>query len=87
MASIIPTSLTRYELTSEELISGQALTHLNKCVLQNLVADYSELQLALNFNPDSPNEFIQTQAKYQGIIEILRSLIDTSDIATSSVSI
>lgn len=79
MATLQTTSLTRYELTDEEAISGHILTTYNKYAIQNCIADLSEEKLALKFDVNNQLEFIQREAHLAGKIEVLKALLDISD--------
>lgn len=78
MARIAATSLTRFELTEFEQQSGQLLNIQNKQVIQNLIADYSEEKLQLNFDPEHVMHFAQAEAELKGKINILQYLLDLS---------
>lgn len=78
MAYPIPSTFTRYHLTSEEQISGQTLTTSNLQLLQNYICDAAEEKLALKFDPTNPLVFAQREAELQGQLGILKMLVELS---------
>lgn len=76
MATLVPTSFTKYNLTQEEYIAGSNLSLQTQQVLQNLLADCAELKLNLIFDATNPSDFIQNEAMLSGKINILRELLD-----------
>lgn len=81
MATQIPSTFTRYQLTPEEIQNGQALTTNNLYLIQNLICDAAEEKLALKFDPLNPMQFAQREAELQGQIGILKLLVE---LATST---
>lgn len=82
MAHLLPNSFSSYNLTEEDIIEGSILTNLQLQVIQNLLATKAEEKLALEYNIDKPNEFIQQEAYHKGAIDLLRYLIDQSIACT-----
>ena len=76
MAHQIPSTFTRYHLTTEEQLNGQNLTTNNLYVLQNLICDAAEEKLSLKFDPGNPLAYAQREAELQGQIGILKLLIE-----------
>lgn len=78
MAQIKTTSLTRWDLTEQEIINGTILSQEHKYVIQNLIADATEEKLNLTFDPANPMNFMQREAELTGQIGILKVLLDSS---------
>lgn len=76
MSYILPSTFTRYHLTSEEQISGQTLTTPNLQLLQNYICDAAEEKLSLKFDTLNPMQFAQREAELQGQIGILKMLVE-----------
>ena len=87
MAYQIPSTFTRYHLTSEELISGQTLTTPNLQLLQNYICDAAEEKLALKFDPTNPLVFAQREAELHGQIGILKMLIELASQSQQQIII
>jgi len=87
MAYPIPSTFTRYQLTPEEIASGQALTTNNLYLIQNLICDAAEEKLSLKYDPSHPMEFAQREAELQGQIGILKLLVELSSQSSSTVTI
>lgn len=87
MAHPIPSTFTRYHLTSEEQLSGQTLTTSNLQLLQNYICDAAEEKLALKFDPTNPLVFAQREAELQGQIGILKMLIELATQSSPSITI
>lgn len=75
MATIQPTSLTRWELTPQEFRSGVSLSLSQKQVIQNDVADISEQLLSLSFNPSNPQQFLQDDSFLKGQLAFAKLLL------------
>jgi hypothetical protein len=82
MSYILPSTFTRYSLSPEEQVSGQALTSDNLHVIQNLICDAAEEKLSLKFDPLNPLVFAQREAELQGQIGILKLLVELSSSST-----
>lgn len=78
MATQIPSTFTRYQLTPEEQLNGQALTTNNLYILQNYICDAAEEKLGLKFDPSNPMLFAQREAELQGQIGILKLLVESA---------
>lgn len=78
MAQIKTTSLTRWDLTEQEITNGTILSQEHKYVIQNLIADATEEKLNLTFDPTNPMNFMQREAELTGQIGILKVLLDSS---------
>jgi hypothetical protein len=83
MATIIPSSLTRYFLTSEEEIVGQCLNTEQKACIQNNIVLAMEQRMALVPDPNNYPEFIQTEAHLKGQIQAYQYLLECSEAAES----
>lgn len=81
MATVITTSLTRFQLTDAEQTLGCILTTNQKYVLHNMLADAAEEKVALKFDPLNPVSFAQQEAELQGKIGIIKYILECSNIA------
>ncbi len=70
-----------YILTDQEQRQGSILSHLNKMVIQNLINLCAEEKVAMDFDPDAPQKFLQQEAELKGQILILQQLLIASDEA------
>lgn len=84
MATLIPSSFCRYNLSEEEQRAGSYISETQKQVIQNLICDIAEEKLALKFDASNPQSFIQREAELQGQIGILRYILATSDEVVSA---
>lgn len=75
MPKIVPTRLTEYEFTPEELYAATRLSSLTVQLIQTLAARAAQQKIGLTFNPANPNEFIQAEACLTGQIEAYENLI------------
>ena len=81
MPTIKPNTFTSYVFSEDELNSAPILTSLQKQAIQNLISNYAETKLGITFDPVNPIDFGIQVAWYDGKIEALRYLLDTSDEA------
>lgn len=75
---IIPNSFTSYKLTDEEVLQGSVYNDLQTKVLQNLLSTYAEEKLALDYDPEHKEQFLQNEAILKGSIELIQFLLQTS---------
>lgn len=75
MANLIPTALTKYELTEQEELQGSILTELQRCKLQNLKADIAQNRLNLEFDVTNTLKFAQDEALLKGQLQIIDLLM------------
>lgn len=87
MATQIPSTFTRYQLTPEEQANGQTLTTNNLYMLQNFICDAAEEKLALKYDPEHPMLFAQREAELQGQIGILKLLIELATTSQNLITI
>lgn len=69
-------SFVRYEMTEPEIKTGSVFTLDQRAVMQNLIADAAEEKIALTFDTNNPQQFIQREAELTGQIGILKYLLD-----------
>lgn len=69
-------SFVRYEMTESEIKAGSVFTLDQRAVMQNLIADAAEEKIALTFDTNNPQQFIQREAELTGQIGILKYLLD-----------
>jgi hypothetical protein len=77
---IIPHSFNRYEMTEDEQRAGQALSLSNQAVIQNLIATIAEEKLHLVLDANNITAYAQNEAYLRGQLDILRHLLDLSQI-------
>jgi hypothetical protein len=80
----LPSTFSRFQLTSEEQSSGQSLTTNNLAAIQNLICDAAEERLALKYDPLNPLIWVQREAELQGQIGILKLLVELSQVSNPS---
>jgi hypothetical protein len=80
----LPSTFSRFQLTSEEQSSGQSLTTNNLAVIQNLICDAAEERLALKYDPLNPLIWVQREAELQGQIGVLKLLVELSHVSNPS---
>lgn len=81
MAQLALTSLTRWEMTTEETLNSQILSLSQVQGIQNALAEVSESLLRLNFDVEKQLVFIQEQSYLMGQKELLQHMLITSDEA------
>lgn len=86
MSKLIPNSFTSYELTPQEQLQGSILNTLQLQVLHNHLADIAEEKLALDYNPEHPLLYAQTEAALNGNIKFINYLIDASEAALDALN-
>jgi hypothetical protein len=79
MAELLPSRFTRYALTPEEEEQSVCFTETQKMMFHNLRADAAETRLALVYDPLSPLEFVQEEARLKGQIQVIDWLLSQSD--------
>lgn len=78
---LTPNSFSSYHLTEDDTLEGSILTTLQKQVIQNLLVARAEEKLALEFDPDNINRFVQREASLAGEIAAYQTLIANSEIS------
>ena len=82
---ILPTSMTRYEMTEAEEDRCHLLNSDNIAAIQNMIADISEKKLALPFTPNDLMSYTQQEAELAGQLVILRYLLERSETAGNAI--
>ena len=72
---------TRYDISPEDTITGQALSPLQEQVIQNLISSYAEDKVNLTYDVVNPHAFIQKEAELQGQILVLQYILELSRAA------
>ena len=67
-----------YTLTEGERQVGSILSPLNKMIIQNLIHDCAEEKVAMDYDPNEPEKFLQREAELKGQIGILQHLLSLS---------
>lgn len=75
MPTQLPTRFTRFELTEEEVKLARQLTTLQRCYLQNLLADCADTRLNLLTDPLNPLSHLQQEAELVGKMTVLDHLL------------
>lgn len=88
MANLVPSTFCRYEFSSQqELLQAQILSPIQLQWIQTCLSDAAEERLRLNFDPTSPEKFIQAEANLKGQIEAFQYLVACSQEAAEQVKI
>lgn len=86
MSHLTLNSFSSYHLTDDETTLGSVLTLTQKQVLQNQLATCAEEKLALVFDTEKPQEFVQQEAFKRGQIEMLSYILDCSATAEHTLA-
>ena len=81
MARLQDNDFSSYALTEEEELQGALLTITQRQVIQNQLSAVACEKLALEFNTDKPDSFIQQEAYKRGQLDLLSYLLDQSQSA------
>jgi len=81
MSVLLPNDFSSWSLTEAEVLEGSILTITQKQVIQNQLSLVAAEKINLQFDPESPEGFIQKEASLQGQLSILRFLLEASDDA------
>ena len=76
MATIIPHSFNRYQLTEQEELTGFILNQNNLVAFQNKLADICDNILNLEYDPNNPIKFAQDDAFLKGQKQLIEYLLD-----------
>lgn len=76
---------TRYDLSPEDMIMGQALSLLQEQVIQNLISSYAEDKVNLTYDTTNPHAFIQKEAELQGQLLLLQYILELSRAANQAL--
>jgi len=79
MAKLGTGTFTHYDLTRREILAGSVLTHDQKAVLQNELAQIAEQKCNLDYDPLNPIAFAQSEALLKGQMSIIRVMLLRSD--------
>jgi hypothetical protein len=75
MRASLTSSFLKYDLTQGEFEGGCRFSSDQRAVIQNLIADCAEEKIALTFDVNNPQVFVQAEAELQGKIGILKYLL------------
>lgn len=81
MSVLLPNDFSSYNLTEAETLEGSILTITQKQVIQNQLATVAAEKINLQYDPQSPDGFLQREASLQGQLGILRFILESSDAA------
>lgn len=80
MAKIVPSIFCDVKFyNTEEMEQASILSENQKLWVQYNISKYATEKLALRFDPQNPQNFVQREAELQGSINVLLYLIDSSD--------
>jgi len=85
MSHLEENTFSSYQLTDEEVMQGSLLTLTQKQVIQNDISLYAEQKLALEFDTNTPQLFIQQESKLSGQIQALRYRLDCSEASEAAI--
>ena len=74
-----------FELSDEEILSGQTLSSTQKKVIQNEISALANQKILLKVDPANIHVFIQQEAEMQGRILALQWLITRSELAMTAL--
>lgn len=77
----IMSSFQTVDLSDQDTLQGQCLNELQKAVIQNTVVTIAEQILALEFDPNNPQKFVQDDAHLKGQMAALKYILETAEIA------
>lgn len=72
-------SFISWNFTDEEEYSAKILTGLQKQGIQNLISKAAHDRLALDYDPNNHQKFIQDESFLKGQIAVLTYMLDISD--------
>ena len=78
MAKQLNNEFSSYDLTEDEVVQGSILSIAQKHVLQNKIAVAASEKLAIEFDVNNPNTFIQQEAYKKGELAALQFMLETS---------
>lgn len=78
-----PSRFSRFTFTDDEVIQCKVLTNLNLANLQNMRADIMDSRAALDFDPQNPIAFAQSEALLKGQLQMLDLLLAEHEQAQS----
>jgi hypothetical protein len=81
MAVSVPNSFTSYSLTKQETLLGSVLNPYQVQVIQNESAQVAENILALKFDPQNPQAFVQDDSYLKGQLSVFQLLLSKSEEA------
>lgn len=85
MAKRIDSSLSKWELSAEEILRGSILHQEQKLWLQNERANICEQLLTLKIDPLNPMQIALEQAHLQGQLDFCTYLFNTAEISESEI--
>ena len=85
MAHLIPNDFSSYELTEQEELEGAILTITQKQIIQNYLSAAASEKIGLEYDPESPEKFVQQEASLKGQIDAYRFILAASEAAEESL--
>jgi len=76
---LAPNSFTSYVMSDQDVIEGSIFTVLQTQVLHNLRSTYAESKIALDYDPEHKEKFLQDEASLKAKIDLLTYLLDNSE--------
>lgn len=80
-----PQSFNYSQLSEQEQLEGQVLSHNQKQVLQNQRAVIAEQLIGIEYDPVNPVKFAQDHAFLQGQMAVFKWLLDASLAAEAAI--
>jgi len=85
MNKAVINAFTQYALSESELSAGLILSHLQRQVIQNRIAEAALQKVRMTYNLENPTACLQQEAELQGRILTLQQILDDSDQAEAEV--
>ena len=86
MGKQLTTSFTAYELTARETLESSIYTGLQQQVLHNHLSTYAEKKLALKYDPNDREVYLQQEAELTAQIELIQYLLVASETAQEQLT-
>lgn len=85
MPTLVTNQFTSYTLSLREELEGSILSLLQKQVIQNELSLIASQKMALDYDPQNPIAFAQSEALLKGQLQVYNLLLDKSIEAESTL--
>ena len=85
MPTLITNQFTSYTLSIREELEGSILSLLQKQVIQNELSLIAAQKMALDYDPQNPVAYAQSEALLKGQLQVYNLLLDKSTEAESAL--